>query len=162
MSKKHKKSAEHAIVQPILASILLATALPLVSLVSARSETIVDDSPEGVLSSNDFQYKLFRPRENQTKLFDPLEFRKLMRANHQDGEGPAQVEVEVPASEPASSQPAINPCDPEAVSSAPAAEETKALKLEDLSTNELNDLRRQLRIGGCPYDVATGYRLLCE
>ena len=151
-----KKSHEQTIVQTMLVSVALATAVPLVTLVFAQS----DDQANTHSSSSDdaIVYKQFHDREDQTKLFNAAEFRKAARARY-DKNGFTV------SSSATSSQPALPPCNPAATSSVPSAEapvHDAALQLQDLDAQQQRDLRMQLRIGGCPFDALPGYRELCE
>lgn len=86
------------------------------------------------------------------ELFDLQSFRSLRRMIHQD----AVPSVEVaPESHPAatSSEQGIED---------DVEEKSRPLIFEDLDMLKREELRKQLRVGGCPQEAAQDYKELCE
>lgn len=157
MRKKSKKAIHLSIIQPMLASVLMATSIPLVTFAATRSDAD--------LGAGTPTYQNYKPRTDQTHLFDFVEFRKAhrMRYDNTGSSAPASS-----ASSSSSARPAVPPCATPDASATDEGSDTgmssssASLRYEDLSTTEKTELRKQIRIGGCPYDVLPGYRELCE
>lgn len=151
--RKKKKAIHLSVIQPMLASVLMATSIPLVTLAATRSDAdLGGDTPT---------FQNYEPKAGQTGLFDAVEFRKAHRMRYNSS-------ASVPASSARSSvSSSLPPCAaPEASSTEDADSSVSSsaamLRYDDLTSNEKNELRKQIRIGGCPYDVLPGYRELCE
>lgn len=97
------------------------------------------------------------PRSQQFDLFNPASFRLQKRQNrmYTPVTAPASEETTHPAA------PAVKPCDTQASSSSSSSAPEK-LRFADLTSEQRETLRRQLRIGGCPQDADPAYRALCE
>jgi hypothetical protein len=146
--RKQKKGVHVSFVQPILASILMATSIPLVTLASARTDADVGaDSPI---------FQIYNPRADQSGLFDRVEFRKAHRMRYMDESSSASS---VRSSKAASS---VSPCADVQEEEGASSSAGTMLRYDDLTDTQKAELRKQLRIGGCPYDVLPGYRELCE
>lgn len=155
MRKKSKKAIHLSIIQPMLASVLMATSIPLVTFAATRSDAdLGGESPV---------YQNFNQRADQTYLFDAVEFRKAHRMRYDNTGSSAST-----SSAASSAHSSLPPCalpnasSTEGGSGTGMSSSSASLRYEDLSTTEQGELRKQLRIGGCPYDVLPGYRELCE
>jgi hypothetical protein len=150
--RRKKKPIHLSIIQPMLASVLMATSIPLVTLAATRTDADVGaGSPV---------YQNYNPRADQTALFDQVALRKAHRMRYGSSSSVANTSSSV-----SSATSSLPPC------AAPEAASTDAegvqssdsmLRYDDLSDTEKAELRKQIRIGGCPYDVLPGYRQLCE
>lgn len=147
MRKKKKQPVHVSFMQPILASMLLATSVPLISLASARSNADTGSTTP--------VYQQFTPRSDQTGLFD----RAAQRRAHRDRYAPQSANTSSVSSS-SSADAEVAPC--ASATSASTSSASTMLRYDDLSDSEKSELRKQLRIGGCPYDVLPGYRQLCE
>lgn len=147
--RRKKKPIHLSIIQPMLVSVLLATSIPLVTLAATRTDA--DAGAESPI------FEIYNPRADQTQLFDAVEFRKAHRARYSNPSGEATVSSSI-----SSSQSSAAPCADTQEATSDVKPASTMLRYDDLSTTEKAELWKQLRIGGCPYDVLPGYRELCE
>ena len=154
-----KKSSSSDLVKPFLAVILVTVGVPVFTHAAMTSEVTQSLSAESSTSlSEDLEYNRFEPRSLQYDLFDAQEFVQMRRERR------IPVGDVVPAASenaPEQTSSSVAPCDQTQSSSSQPVSQILDY-YSQLSDTQRRDLRLQLRIGACPFDADTQYRLLCE
>ncbi len=94
------------------------------------------------------------PKELHYELFDLAAYKLQRRAAH-------TVKSAAPEHKAATTVSPESPCDTKTEQTDDTVTSDE-LSLGDLSPTERDALWKQLRIGGCPQDVLSGYKALCE
>lgn len=116
-------------------------------------------------------YESFQGRSLMHELFNFSQFQQARRLRklERDGGLPPVASSSLPAS---SSAPSVHPCDPASASAETVSSSSQTMSaselLQTMSPTRLTDLRRNMRIGGCPQHEsgetqdATNYIRVCE
>lgn len=149
--RKKKQPVHASFVQPIMMSMLLAVAVPLVSLASARTNADTGASTP--------VYEQYTPRTDQSGLVD----KAALRRAHRERYAPETNQAPSSSASSDAAASADSPCItmPKQQSQSSSLSPTM-FRYDDLTDTQKAELRKQLRIGGCPYDVLPGYMELCE